>query len=132
MTEAFKNIDLSLNTNLRTVEIHQLTLYRFAPGNSAVPVESPYSGLNSLLSSAASSRLTDVTLHVWLSEEWHLDWIDWSAMAKVFSAPHHPLRRLIVVVRGLAAERGDVKRWVGARLQNDALSAILAIKFDDQ
>lgn len=117
--------------NLRTVHIHQLTLYQFPP-REPLPLllalssagklrrghtASPYSWLAPFLSTICSRELVELVFHTWLSSESELDMVDWPAICSVFAnADFSAMQRVHFQVLGMGEGREDVKRWLLSRL----------------
>lgn len=115
--------------------MHQITLYRLTPASSSVSTSSssPYIGLVPLLSSI-SSHLTDVTLHLWLSEESHLEWILWRDVAELYrNRATYTSCSLTVEVRGIGRHRGDVYEWIRRRFEDDEVAGrVLRLRYEDE
>ncbi|KAJ7599230.1 hypothetical protein C8J56DRAFT_916175 [Mycena floridula] len=121
------DLDLSFCTNLCSLEIRELTLYQFMPADNSPSI---IDMLPSLLLSVNSS-LIQLTFHMWLSQEWHLDRINWRRVAEALSKPNYAnLRHLQIQIRGMGKDRGDIRRWLNERLNSDAISSILDVRFD--
>ncbi|KAG6865439.1 hypothetical protein C0991_002515 [Blastosporella zonata] len=109
-------IDFSYNRGLRTLRLHHLTLYQLPPTNHDQPLASPVSWLVPFLSNVASS-LVELSLYMWLSQEAHLDLIDWPALSHVLTHPSFGgLDMVQFQVLGLREGRDDLKGWLVSRL----------------
>ncbi|GLB39159.1 hypothetical protein LshimejAT787_0603210 [Lyophyllum shimeji] len=123
-------INLSHNQNLRTIHIRHLTLYQFphpvrtysliAPTGGEDEPElsnSPFCWLPPFLSNVSSPAISELVLYIWLSDERHLDLIDWPALTGVLNkSVFASLKSIQYRVSGLGAGRGDVQSWLLARL----------------
>lgn len=79
-----------------------------------------------------SPQLEEATFYIWLSEDWHLDWINWAEVAGALSTRERTcLHRLGIRVRGMGKNPGDVRAWIGQRLQSELISSLLDVSFDD-
>jgi hypothetical protein len=136
-------VDLSHNTNLRRIYVHQLTLYHFAldssppssSGSPALPTHSrphsPYYWLVPMLSGIFSSSLQELVFVVWLSAESQLELIDWVAMNKLLSSPPFAgLQSIRFEVMGMGRDRDRLKSWLSTRLGRWT-AADLTVKFID-
>jgi hypothetical protein len=132
-------IDLSLHTRLRTIRIHQLSLYQFpstppTPPSSPPPPEiSPYVWLVPFLARIASLELSAISFNIWLGGERQLDLIDWHAFVKVLANPLFTKLRLVEFnVRGVEPSMADeVTGWIARRLTDwDAAPEFLKVNFD--
>jgi hypothetical protein len=132
-------VDLSNNTNLRRIHVHQLILYHLsrdmslsfslAP-NQARP-RSPYYWLIPILSEIRSSHLEELVFVLWLSAESQLRLIDWVAMTELLlSAPFSSLKGFRFEIMGMGRDREKVRTWLETRLsQWTASEATLQVKF---
>ncbi|KAJ7838282.1 hypothetical protein B0H14DRAFT_2361801 [Mycena olivaceomarginata] len=132
-------IDLSLHTRLRTIRIHQLSLYQFpstppTPPSSPPPPEiSPYVWLVPFLARIASLELSAISFNIWLGGERQLDLIDWHAFVKVLANPLFTKLRLVEFnVRGVEPSMADeVTGWIARRLTDwDDAPEFLKVSFD--
>ena len=132
-------VDLSRNTNLRRIYVHQLTLYHFpfdAPLSSLMGNSRslrPYYWLIPMLSRLLSSHLEELVFVMWLSAESQLELIDWTAMTELLlSNPFSSLQRVSFEVTGIDRDREQVKAWLMTRLgQWIAPEATLEVRFID-
>ena len=129
LEDSMSHIDLSLISELRILEIHQLTLYQTTiqpiPGTSSTI---PFHQFLIPLLSTIKSEITEITLHIWMSQEWHLDSLEWEKMAVLFlTPPFRKLKRLGVHVRGM--EGDGVKTWISKRLGHETIISILEVWF---
>ncbi|KAG6816770.1 hypothetical protein H0H87_003033 [Tephrocybe sp. NHM501043] len=113
-------IDFIHNQDLRTLRIHHLTLYQFPSHNATTHHDrlvSPVFWLVPLLSNVSSS-LAELSLSMWLSQEAHLDLIDWPALSSVLAQPLlNGLRLVQFHVFGLEEGRDDLIGWLHTRLE---------------
>ncbi|KAF5383164.1 hypothetical protein D9615_004997 [Tricholomella constricta] len=117
-------IDLSHNENLHTIHIHNLTLYCFPPRTPSSPEHgyhfnqsSPLRWLVPFLDNISSHQLDEIGFHIWLSEEYHLDFVDWLALSTTLEKPVFlRLKTVRFEVSGLGEGRGDLRSWLLARL----------------
>lgn len=135
-------VDLSYNTNLRRIHVHQLTLYHFpldAPSSYSTDSStlthpsphSPYYWLIPMLSGILSSHLEELVFVVWLSAESQLELIDWAAMtALLLSNTFSGLQKVRFEVMGMGSDLEQVKSWLMTRLGRwMAPEAALHVKF---
>ncbi|KAJ7755353.1 hypothetical protein DFH07DRAFT_743260 [Mycena maculata] len=139
LRDAVGKIDLSPHTRLRTIRIHQLTLYQFPStpptptSPSTVPDVSPYVWLVPFLARIGSSELSEITFNMWLGGETQLDLIDWNALVRVLANPL--FIRLDVVhfhVRGIEKDTDDeVGGWIFHRLRDwEGAQECLQVSFE--
>ncbi|KAJ7136001.1 hypothetical protein C8R44DRAFT_869694 [Mycena epipterygia] len=137
--DAVGEIDLSLHTSLRTIRVHQLTLYQFpttppTPTSSSPLAEiSPCLWLVPFLSRMGSSELSEITFNIWLGEEQQLDLIDWNALVKVLINPLFAKLDLVHFhVRGIEEEMDDeVRGWISHRLRDwEGAQGCLQVSFE--
>ncbi|KAJ7207082.1 hypothetical protein GGX14DRAFT_366727 [Mycena pura] len=136
---AIRAIDLSLHPRLRTVRVHQLTLYQF-PATPPTPTSSPPLAevspcfwLVPLLARINSPALSHLAFNIWLGEERQLNLIDWHALVRVLSDPRFgSLRVLQFHVRGIEEAMDDeVRNWISHRLHDwDAVQERLNVSFE--
>ncbi|RDB30527.1 hypothetical protein Hypma_007185 [Hypsizygus marmoreus] len=146
VTELLGLVKLSQNRFLHKIHIHQLTLFQFPPRAplplSALPISndstsssnsSPYSWLIPFLSHVRS-KIVEMAFSVWFSEESHLEFIDWSAMAGILIQPEFSgIRMLEVRVLGMGEGRRDVRAWLLRRLTGwPRAKDVLQVTFVDQ
>ncbi|KAJ7770505.1 hypothetical protein B0H16DRAFT_1715175 [Mycena metata] len=119
-------MDLSLHTKLRTIRLHQLSLYQF-PGTPPTPTSSPplaeispYVWLIPFLSRIGSSELSEIAFNIWLGGERQLGLIDWHALVKVLDDGRFTKLRLLQFnVRGIEeAMDEEVRAWISHRLRD--------------
>jgi len=118
-------VNLAPNTNLKTVTIRHLMLFRFpsaetnavsgfTPNPSMLgPTESPYACIPALFSTIQSHHLQTITFYIWLSAEFHLDSIDWSQLADLFN--HLEVPRICFLITGIGLP--SVEDWFRKRLR---------------
>lgn len=132
-------IDLSLHTRLRTIRVHQLSLYQFpttptTPPSSPPPAEiSPYVWLVPFLSRIGSSELSEISFNIWLGGEQQLDLIDWHALVRVLENPLFIKLRLVEFhVRGMEPAMDDeVRGWISHRLSDwEGAQECLKVRFE--
>ncbi|KAJ6486942.1 hypothetical protein C8R45DRAFT_828508 [Mycena sanguinolenta] len=132
-------IDLSFHTRLRTIRIHQLSLYQFpspppTPPSSPPPPEiSPYVWLVPFLSRIESPELSAISFDIWLGEEQQLDVIDWNAFVRVLNNPLFTKLRLVQFnVRGIEPTMDDeVTGWISRRLMDwEGAQEFLKVSFE--
>lgn len=123
--DAVGEIDLSLHAELRTIRLHQLSLYQFpstppTPGSSPLAETSSYLWLVPFLSRVGSSELTEITFNIWLGRERQLDSIDWNGLVKVLVNPLFSKLELVHFhVRGIQEGLDDqVRGWISLRLRD--------------
>ncbi|KAJ7057824.1 hypothetical protein C8F01DRAFT_1151176 [Mycena amicta] len=121
---AVGDIDLSIHPRLRTLRVHQLTLYHF-PSTPTPPTPSrsfpPLAWLVCLLQRISSTALSELTFSIWLGEEKQLDVIDWNALVQILDGPafRSSLEALQFNVRGVDDDMDDeVRGWIAHRLQD--------------
>ncbi|KAJ7039780.1 hypothetical protein C8F04DRAFT_996170 [Mycena alexandri] len=132
-------MDLSFHTKLRTIRLHQLSLYQF-PSTPPTPTSSPplaeispYVWLIPFLSRIGSSELSEIAFNIWLGGERQLDLIDWRALVKVLDNPRFTKLRLLQFnVRGIEeAMDEEVRGWISHRLRDwDAAKEFLKVSFE--
>ncbi|KAJ7151156.1 hypothetical protein C8R46DRAFT_914399 [Mycena filopes] len=131
-------IDLSLHTKLRTIRLHQLSLYQF-PSTPPTPTSpplaeiSPYAWLIPFLSRIGSGELSEIAFDIWLGGEGQLDLIDWHALVRVLANPRFPKLRLLQFnVRGIEeAMDEEVRGWIFHRLRDwDGAQDFLKVSFE--
>ncbi|KAJ7695450.1 hypothetical protein B0H17DRAFT_1198677 [Mycena rosella] len=137
--DAVGEIDLSLHMRLRTIRVHQLSLYQF-PSTPPTPTSSPslaeispYIWLVPFLSRVGSSALSELTFNMWLGGERQLDLIDWNGLAKAFVSPLFSNLDLVHFhVRGIQAEMDDeVTGWISHRLRDwEGAQSCLEVSFE--
>ncbi|KAJ7237310.1 hypothetical protein B0H12DRAFT_1026388 [Mycena haematopus] len=132
-------IDLSLHTRLRTIRIHQLSLYQFPsppptpPSLPPPPEVSPYVWLVPFLSRIDSPELSAISFDIWLGEEQQLDLIDWNAFVRVLNNPLFTKLRLVQFnVRGIEPAMDDeVSSWISRRLIDwEGAQEFLTVSFE--
>jgi hypothetical protein len=133
--DALSAIDLSYNTNLRSICMHQLILYQFpplpTPSSSTTPItNSPYAWLIPFLSQINSPHLVEIAFNIWLSMESQLDLIDWKGLAKVTLNPQTAKSsELRFEVSGVGRDMYEVKGWIWQRLREWGWEGKLSVKF---
>jgi hypothetical protein len=123
-------LDLSFNRNIVSLEIRHLTLYQLAPStNPNLPSTTRSCRELVPLLSTITSELSDLTFHMWLTQEWHLDSLEWEKITDLFSTPPFlKLKRFGVHVRGI--ESDDVKTWILRRVKSSFIRSILDVRFE--
>lgn len=131
-------VDLSHNTNLCQIHVHQLTLYHF-PTNipASYPLDllarrqPPYYWLVPMLSGIRSSCLEELVFIMWFSAESQLEMIDWGALSGLLL--YHPfsgLQKIRFEVMGMGRDQEKVRTWLATRLgQGIAPQVTLQVKF---
>ncbi|KAJ6590619.1 hypothetical protein DFH09DRAFT_908737 [Mycena vulgaris] len=137
--DAVGEIDLSMHARLRTIRMHQLSLYQF-PSTPPTPTStpplaeiSPYVWLIPFLSRVGSSELSEITFNIWLGGELQLDSIEWNALVTVLANPLFSKLDLVHFhVRGIQAEMDDeVRGWISHRLRDwEGAQACLQVSFE--
>ncbi|KAJ7487768.1 hypothetical protein FB451DRAFT_1225444 [Mycena latifolia] len=118
--DAVGEIDLSLHTRLRTIRLHQLSLYQF-PSTPPTP--------------GSQSPLAEISPYLWLVPflSRQLDLIDWNDLVKVIVNPLFSKLELVHFhVRGIQAEMDDeVRGWISHRLRDwDGAQECLQVSFE--
>jgi hypothetical protein len=139
-------VDLSYNTNLRSIRICQLTLYRF-PDHTPIlhcpprtshwgrsNLSSQYSWIFPLLSVVSSTQISELVFTIWLSAERQLDLIDWVALSSLLGEPRFSnLKTFRVEVLGMGKGQEHVKGWLLERLVDwGPVETALEVRFLDK
>ncbi|KAF7323888.1 Surfeit locus protein 4 [Mycena kentingensis (nom. inval.)] len=117
ISAAIGELDLGLHPHLRTLRVHQLTLYQFPSTpptpTSAIPLPevSPSVWLVPFLQPISSSIFSELAFNIWLGEEKQLDSIDWNGLVKVLEG--FTDCTLHFSVRGVDEDMADAVRGCG-------------------
>jgi len=77
------------------------------------PTKSPYACIPSFLSTIQSHHLQTIKFYIWLSDEFHLDSVDWSQLADLFNRLEVP--RIFFSITGVGLPL--VEGWFRKRLR---------------
>lgn len=121
--DMFSLVDLSYNTELKTIACHQVVLFHFPfSETSMMAFQSPnspssrYRWVTDILGTIQSRKIFQITFHVWLSAESQLDLMNWSALICILlSPPLAELRHLRFLVSGIGRDIDLVEVWFKRR-----------------
>jgi len=133
-----KSFGLSLNTSLKMIAIHQITLFQFPPLVTQEIIAShsfaqphttalPYAWLPNFISSIRSEEIQTIEFYIWLSSEPQLDQVPWTTLSNILVDIGVPM--LIFHVSGTGTDMDLVKGWFMTRLAIIDLTKTV-IKFD--
>jgi len=122
--DMFSLVDLSYNTELKTIACHQVVLFHFPSREISMTAfqssndpNSRYRWVTDILGTIQSRNISQITFHVWLSAESQLDLINWSALIRILlSPPLAELRHLRFLVSGIGRDINLVEVWFRRRL----------------
>lgn len=135
-----REVDLSYNTNLRLLKIHELTLYQVSlfmpsptfltfPAPTVIRVQ-PFQWLVPLLATLDSPDLQEIMLGIWLSAEPQLELLDWQALVAIFTKPlFKELRQIRVEVSGMAQGTDEAQKWLASKIEMSR--ELIRIEFSD-
>lgn len=138
--DMFSLVDLSYNTQLKTIACHQVVLFHFpfrdfstTAFQSSNDLTSRYRWVTDILGTIQSRKILQVTFHVWLSAESQLDLINWSALIRILlSPPLAELRHLRFSVSGIGRDIDLVEVWFRRRFgQMLSSKAKLQVEFSE-
>ncbi|KAF8157010.1 hypothetical protein B0H34DRAFT_711615 [Crassisporium funariophilum] len=127
-------INLAPNSHVKHISLQGINLFQFpsrtmtraSSSHSSMLSSPPYAWVSSILSTAQSADLQDITLHIWFSAETQLDMINWTTLSQVINDLKIP--QICFNVSGLETDR--VEAWLQARLVLvDPLNTTLVFDF---
>ena len=115
-----RTIDLSSNSNLKTLVFHHITLFCF-PNKAEATIEadysngdSPYMWIIRALSTVKSTAIQVIGFHVWLSDESQLNILPWPIMDRILN-DLTPCR-LEFYIAGIDRDIEHVEGWFKKKL----------------
>ncbi|KDR72589.1 hypothetical protein GALMADRAFT_126194 [Galerina marginata CBS 339.88] len=114
--EGFSNaLSVSSNSNLKSINIHQITLFQFPTAQQLSPaIDSQYAWLLSFMSTIRSTHFQSAGFHVWLSEESQLDSFPWFDLSDILL--DIGVTRIQFRISGIGRDTELVEAWFTRRL----------------